>query len=91
MVSLLFFLLCVFSCEDANAPNAITQAKKLYGRTIKFPTEYFPVVAGEGAFSISAELAKPFKIVTYLDKNSCSECALRVLLHWRELLQGSIR
>ncbi|MDR2586137.1 MAG: hypothetical protein LBC84_07980 [Prevotellaceae bacterium] len=59
----------------------------MYGKKIEFPTKYLPLGVGERAFSIGAELAKPLKIVTYIDKNSCSECALRILLHWNSLLQ----
>lgn len=85
-IFLVFLSLCAFACEDANDPNAISQAKKLYGKKIEFPTQYFSLGSGERIFSIDAELAKPLKIVTYLDKNSCSECALRILLRWEELL-----
>ena len=85
-----FFLLlamCAFACGEAKAPDAIAQAKKLYGEKIEFPAEYFSIVAEGKTFSIDEELAKPLKIVTYLDKNSCSECALKILLHWSKLLQ----
>ena len=82
-----FLFLFAFACENAKEPNAIFQAKKLYGKKIEFPASYFPIAAEGRAFSIDAELAKPLKIVTYIDKNSCSECALRILLHWSKLLE----
>jgi len=83
---LLILSFCSFSCENRN-PDAVAQAKKLYGKKIKFPKEYLSVATNEGTTSINTELAKPLKIVTYLDKNSCSECALKILKHWEELLQ----
>ena len=84
----MFFSWCAFACESTNNPNAAAQAQKLYGQKVKFPTSYLSIAAGEEALSIDTELAKPLKIVTYLDKNSCSECALRILLHWNEYIQN---
>ena len=85
-VLLLILLLCAFSCENSN-PDAVAQAKKLYGKKIKFPMEYLSVGIAESTLSVGTELTKPLKIVTYLDKNSCSECALKILKHWERLLQ----
>ena len=83
-----FLLLLAFSCHDRRAnPSAVAQAKKLYGKKIKLPAEYLSIASGEGVFSIDTELSKPLKIVTYLDKNSCSECALKIFNHWEELLK----
>jgi len=49
--------------------------------------KYFSLGVGKRVLSIDVELAKPLKIVTYIDKNSCSECSMRILLHWSELLR----
>jgi hypothetical protein len=83
----LFLSICAFACGETKVPDTVAQAKKLYGKKIAFPAECFSIVAGVETFSIDAELAKPLKIVTYLDKNSCSECAMKILLHWNKLLQ----
>ena len=86
IVFFLFLIFGVFSCENTN-PDAITQAKKLYGKKIKFPKDCISLGADEHVHSIDFNLTKQLKIVTYLDKNSCSECALNILKHWEMFLQ----
>ena len=83
---LLFLLSCVAGCRQSGNPNALEQAKKLYGRKIHFPTDYLSVTTGGSTLSIDSELAKPLKIVTCLDQNTCSECSLQILKQWQELI-----
>jgi len=83
----LFLSFCAVACQEKRYPDPVEQAKKLYGKKITFPTEYLSVVGSGTGPSIDSELAKPLKIVTYLDENSCSECALQILKHWETLSQ----
>jgi hypothetical protein len=73
-------------CRESGYPNALEQAKKLYGKKIEFPAAYLSVAAADSIPPIDEELARRFRIVTYLDQQSCTECALQILSHWQELL-----
>ena len=86
LLLVLLLSLCAVACRESANPDPVAQAKKLYGKKITFPTEHLSLTGAEDAVSIDAELAKPYKIVTYLDENSCSECALQILKHWETLL-----
>lgn len=75
------------SACGSNEPELIRQAKKLSGRKIELPVQYVAVPAAVGTIRLEDELAKPYKIITYLDRNACTKCALSVLKDWEEHLR----
>lgn len=72
----------------------IRQARKLSGKKIELPEHYIAVPAAVGTIRLGDELAKPYRIVTYLDRNACTRCALSVLKDWekhlREIPKGQV-
>ncbi len=81
-----YSLLLFLSCGNSDSDIA-TEAKKLYGKKIKFPETYTSFSVANEKGSIDEELVKQLKIVTYLDQNACTECALSILKQWELFLQ----
>lgn len=82
-----FVLAGLVSACGSNEPELIRQAKRLLGRKIELPVQYVSVPAAVGTVRLEDELAKPYKIITYLDRNACTKCALSVLKDWEEHLR----
>ncbi|WP_300400482.1 hypothetical protein [uncultured Rikenella sp.] len=78
---LMFFCLWCFSCGTNSQEK---QIQNLIGKTLLLPSHTRCVQAGV-EWQDNA-LDKEYKIVTYLDPSSCSECALQILRAWKKLL-----
>lgn len=86
---IIVFLVCAgwFSACRSSESELIRQAKRLSGKKIELPAHYVAIPAATGAIRLEEELAKPYKIITYLDRNACTKCALSVLKDWEEHLR----
>ena len=77
-------ILSLIACNGEDS-DAVRQARKLYGKKIEFSGNYISLSASDSISSLDA-LKKDYKIVTYLDSNACSQCALSILNLWQGMV-----
>lgn len=83
LVLVFFLMLAACGTQDS---RLVREAKKLYGKQIVLPSEY-ESLSVSGIPDIADEMYKRYKIVTYIDSSSCSECAFQLVKKWDELLR----
>lgn len=62
----------------------------LIGKQIHIDESYQSLSVKNGvidSLSVFYEFKKPIKIVTYMDRSSCTQCAMQILIEWNKILQ----
>lgn len=85
ILPILIISFLIISCGSKES-RLLREAKKLYGKQIVLPSEY-ESLSISGIPDITDEMHKRYKIVTYIDSSSCSECAFKIVKQWDELLK----
>lgn len=88
MKGILLFCLLLLGIGCTN--NEKLQIIYLTGKQIQIDTSYqsFSVRDEEPSLkSALHEFEKPIKIITYMDRSSCTQCAMQILIEWNNLVK----
>lgn len=77
--------LLLVACGERDS-RLVKEARSLYGKRIVLPSEY-ESISYSGIPNVGNEIAKKFKIATYIDSISCGDCAFRLVKEWDKLLK----
>jgi len=76
-------MLLISGCQASKTESEI---KKLSGRRIHFP-EHYEIITSHNITVSESPINKKYKIVTYINENICSVCALKLLTDWQYFMQ----
>lgn len=90
LISAAFAVISLLMCHGCHTSRTETEIKQLSGKQIQFP-ETYEMIKSRNVPGYDDPLNKRLKIVTYIDENMCSLCAMRILVDWQLFLKDMER